>query len=152
MYPVLCTINSKSSWNTLFLHCSPFSNMEATPFPLVQCWVFRPDNAFIEMPNFYLCLYPYLLHATLFTGERMLSLRTCIKLSLFQHFWQWLYVDCMPNDFSTMFSFVIQFVDTIDNVADIMKMLFEDEVVKASYKSVYVGHVLQCYLSLRRYA
>ena len=30
-------------------------------------------------------------------------------------------------------------------------MLFEDEVVKANNKSTFVGHVLQCYLSLRRY-
>jgi len=35
-------------------------------------------------------------------------------------------------------------------LADILKMLFEDEVVKAGNKSIYVGHVLQCYLSLRR--
>ena len=31
-------------------------------------------------------------------------------------------------------------------------MLFEDEIVKANNKSTSVGHVLQCYLSLRRYA
>eukprot|EP00795_Rhopilema_esculentum_P010771 gene10771-19563_t len=35
-------------------------------------------------------------------------------------------------------------------LADILKMLFEDDVVKTTYKSKFVGHVLQCYLSLRR--